>query len=90
MMKKLLTIGLILLTVVLSSGTALAWRFFVAPPPLWGPPAVYYRGYYPPPVGYGPDYYGPYRVWVPGHWENRWTPSGWHRAWIPGYWEYRR
>jgi len=99
-MKKLtlVAISLILLTLFLSSGPALAWRGhghfgpFVAPPPFWaGPPAVYYRGYYPPPGYYGPDYYyGPSRVWIPGHWEDRWTPSGWQRAWIPGYWEYRR
>jgi len=43
-MKKLMMIGLILLTVVLSSGTASAWRVFVAPP-LWvGPPASTTQG----------------------------------------------
>jgi hypothetical protein len=54
------------------------------------PPPVYYRGYYSPPSYYGPDYYynDPYRVWVPGYWENRWTPYGWERIWIPGYWQY--
>jgi len=89
-MKKLMMIGLILLTVVLSSGTASAWRVFVAPP-LWvGPPGFYYPGYYPPPVYYGPGYtVSPYRVWVPGHWGLRWTPYGRERTWIPGYWVYR-
>ena len=52
-MKKLIMISLILLTIFLSSGSALAWHrghfgVFVAPPPFWvGPPGVYYRGYYP-------------------------------------------
>lgn len=98
-MKKVILVSLILLTVIILSGPAFAWHghfrghfgVFLAPSPFWvGPPAVYYPGYYPPPVDYGPDYYGPYRVWIPGHWENRWTPSGWQRAWIRGYWEYRR
>jgi len=100
-MKKLILTGLILLTVILSSGPALAWHgghfgVFIAPPPFWvGPPAVYSRGYYPWPGYYGPGYYsgyyyGPARVWIPGHWTDRWTPSGWQRAWIQGYWEYRR
>jgi hypothetical protein len=95
-MKKIIMIGLILLTISLSSGMALAWPrghfgIFVAPPPIWvAPPAFYYRGYYPPPSYYGPDYYEPYRVWVPGHWGEKWTPNGWERVWIPGYWEYRR
>ena len=91
-MKKIIMISVLLLTIFLSSGSALAWHrghfgIFVAPPPLWvGPPA-----YYSPPAYYGPGYYysSPYRVWVPGHWERRWTPYGWERAWIPGYWEYR-
>ena len=73
-MKKLIMISLILLTIFLSSGSALAWRghrghfgVFVAPPPFWvGPPAFYYPGYYPPPGYYGPDYYyGPSRVLDP-------------------------
>jgi hypothetical protein len=90
-------VSLILSVIFLSSGSVLArgWHghfgIFIAPPPLWvGPPPVYYRGYYPPPSYYGPDYYynGPYRSWVPGHWENRWTPYGWERVWIPGYWQY--
>lgn len=102
-MKKLILMmtGLILLTLFLSSGSALAWHRghfggFIAPPPFWaGPPAVYYRGYYPPPVYYGPGYYsgyyyGPARVWIPGHWADRWTAYGWQRAWLPGYWQYRR
>ena len=95
-MKKLIMISLILLTIVLSSGSALAWHrghfgIFVAPPPFWvGPPAFYNPGYYPPPGYYARNYYyAPSRVWIPGYWENRWTPSGRVRAWIPGYWEYR-
>ena len=94
-MKKIIMISLILLTIFLLSGSASAWHghhrghfgIFFAPPPIWvAPPPVYYRGYYP-----GPDYYyEPYRVWIPGHWEERWTPNGWQNVWIPGYWEYRR
>jgi len=94
-MKKLLISSLIVLGIFLSSGsTAFAWHWghfgvFIAPPPVFvGPPAVYYRGYYPPPY-YGPDYYsGPSRYWVPGRWESRWTPYGWQRTWVPGYWQY--
>ncbi len=98
-MKKLMVISLILLTILVASGSAFAWRgpsrghfgIFIAPPPIWiGPPAIYYRGYYPPPGYYPPEYYQPYRSWAPGHWEKRWTPYGWERVWIPGYWEYRR
>ena len=108
-MKNLMMIGLILLTLFLSSGPALAWHghfgFFVPPPPFWvGPPAYYrgYYGYYPPPAYYGPGYYPGYysgyypgyyyrppRVWIPGHWENRWITYGWQRVWVPGYWRYR-
>jgi len=93
-MKKLLMISLIVIGIFLSSGSAFAWHHgfghfgvFIAPPPVFvGPPAVYYRGYYPP--YYGPGYYsGPSRYWVPGHWGSRWTPYGWQRAWVPGYWQ---
>ena len=96
-MKRFIVFSLILLAIFLSSGSAFAWRgyghfgVFIAPPPIWvAPPPVYYRGYYSPPSYYGPDYYynDPYRVWVPGYWENRWTPYGWERIWIPGYWQY--
>ena len=100
-MKKLIMISLILLAIFLLSESAFAWRDhyrghghfggFIAPPPIWvAPPPVYFRGYYPSPSYYGSDYYynDPYRAWVPGHWENRWTPYGWERAWIPGYWQY--
>ena len=67
-MKKpiLIMTGLILLTLFLSSGSALArhrgyFGGFIAPPPFWaGPPAVYYGGYYPPPGYYGPGYYSGY------------------------------
>jgi hypothetical protein len=97
-MKKFLVICLmaigIFVGIFLSSGsTAFAWHgghfgVFIAPPPLLaGPPALYYRGYYPP--YYGPGYYGgPSRYWVPGHWENRWTAYGLQRVWVPGYWQY--
>jgi hypothetical protein len=98
-MKKFLIFSLIFLAIFLTSGAALAWHggfrghfgIFIAPPPIViGPPAIYFRGYYPRPGYYGPDYYynDPYRVWVPGHWEKRWTPYGWERVWIPGYWQY--
>jgi hypothetical protein len=91
-------ISLILLAIFLSSGQAFAWHrghfgIFIAPRPLWvGPPVFYSPGYYPPPSYYGPGYYysSPYRVWVPGYWEERWTAYGRERAWIPGYWKYRR
>ena len=97
-MKKIIMISLILLAIFLSSGQAFAWHrghfgIFIAPRPLWvGPPVFYSPGYYPPPSYYGPGYYysSPYRVWVPGYWEERWTPYGRERAWIPGYWKYRR
>jgi hypothetical protein len=98
-MKKIIMISLILLTIFLLSGSASAWRghhrghfgIFIVPPPIWvASPPVYYRGYYPPPSYYPPDYYETYRVWVPGHWVERWTPYGWQRVWIPGYWEYRQ
>jgi len=97
-MKKFLAICLMTIGtfvgIFLSSGsTAFAWYgghfgVFIAPPPLLaGPPALYYRGYYPP--YYGPGYYsGPSRYWVPGHWESRWTAYGWQRVWAPGYWQY--
>jgi hypothetical protein len=99
MKKLIIMMTLILLTVFLSSGSALAWRghsrghghfgIFIAPPPIWiGPPAIIYRGYYPPPYHYPPNYYEPDRVWVPGHWEERQGPYGWEKVWIPGYWQY--
>jgi hypothetical protein len=98
-MKKTIITTLILLAILLSSGSAFAWYrhspghfgIFITPPPVWvAPPAVYYRGYYPQPSYYGPGYYYDYpdRVWVPGYWEQRWTPYGWERVWIPGYWQY--
>lgn len=60
---------------------------FLPPPPpiLVGPPSLW-KGY---PSYYGTDYYGaPFRSWVPGYWESRWTPYGWRRVWVPGYWNY--
>ncbi len=95
-MKKIIMISLILAATLLSSGQAFAWHgghfgIFIAPPRLWiGPPGSYYPGYYPPPAYYGPGYYysSPYRVWIPGHWESRWTPYGLQRVWVPGYWRY--
>jgi hypothetical protein len=97
-MKKFLIIGLTLLAIFFASESAQAhrWGFgVVIAPPLFlpPPPGIYYRGYYPPPgYYYGPNYYyyynDPYRVWVPGHWEDRQTPNGWERVWIPGYWRY--
>jgi hypothetical protein len=96
-MKKLIFIAITLIgiAILLSSGPAFAWRghghgrfgVFIAPPLLLPPPAVFFRGYYPPPSYYGPGYYNdPYRAWVPGHWDQRWTPYGWQRIWVPGYW----
>jgi uncharacterized RDD family membrane protein YckC len=98
-MKKILMITIALLTLALTAGVASAWPghphfgfgLFIAPPAIWAPPPVYYRAYYPPYGYYGPDYYDyGYRVWVPGRWQERWTPYGWRRYWVPGYWEYRR
>ena len=98
-MKKTLIITMILLTLVLTTGVASAWHrhshfglgLFFAPPVVLPPPPVYFRSYYPPYGYYPPDYYDyDYRVWVPGHWEQRWTPYGWRRSWVRGYWEYRR
>jgi len=70
---------------LLAPSTAHAWwrggwgwggGVFIAPPAVVvGPPAVYA----PPPVVYGaPPYYGPARVWVPGHW--------WRGYWVRGHW----
>ena len=95
-MKKILIMSIVLVTLLLSFGTASAhWyhRFYFgfALPPLsiWAPPPPVVA---PPPYpyyhGYGPGYYG-YRVWVPGYWEQTWTPYGWRRTWVPGYWRYR-
>lgn len=88
-MKKLLMIGFILLVTFLAVGTASAhvrfhfFGLFAVPPVVIAPaPVNYYPGYYSP-----YPYYG-YRVWVPGHWDWRWTPRGWGRVWIPGYWRY--
>ncbi len=88
---------LILLSTILLNGEAFAWhrhphsylRFgivFAPPPIIIGPPVYYYPP--PPPIYYEPDYYYrcPNRVWVPGHWEERWTPYGWEKIWVPGYW----
>ena len=64
---------------------------YIGPPVIVIAPPIYYRWYYPP-YPYHPSYdcrYG-YRVWVPGHWEERWTPYGWERVWVPGYWRYNR
>jgi hypothetical protein len=63
--------------------------FYIGPPSIWVAPPVYYRPYYPSYRAYPPDYYGyGYRVWVPGYWEERWTPYGWEKVWVPGYWRY--
>ncbi len=99
-MKKILLTSLILLTIFVTFESALAWhrpprghfKVIIPPPPLFlVPPVIYYRGYFPPPNSYrSPDYYDDesYRVWVPGHWEERWGPYGWERVWIPGHWRY--
>lgn len=92
-------IGMLLTAMLLTAGSASAWGghhrghfgfgFFIGPPVIVAPPPVYYRGYYPPYRSYGPGYYDyGYRVWVPGYWEEQWTPYGWDRVWIPGYWRY--
>ncbi len=86
-MKRVLTVLLVLMVTFLAAGTASAhvrFHFFgvfpfpsvaVAPAPVYSYPA-----YYPPYPPYR------YRVWVPGHWDWRWTHRGWARVWIPGYW----
>ncbi|MCJ7704842.1 MAG: hypothetical protein MUO28_04800, partial [Desulfobacterales bacterium] len=35
-----------------------------------------------------PSFLYGYRVWVPGYWEERWTPYGCESAWVPGHWRY--
>jgi len=66
---------------------------YIGPPAVWVAPPFYFRSYSPSyrinPYDYD-DYYrcGSYRVWVPGYWEERWTPYGWEKVWIPGYWRY--
>lgn len=89
-MKKLMILSLVLLIVFMITGPAWAWHHrgfgvFIGPPVVLAPP-VYYGGYYAPYSYYGPGYYYGPRVWIPGHWEQRWTPYGWQRFWLPGYW----
>lgn len=100
-MKKILVISLTLLVILLTTGVASAWHrhhfshrhhshfgvFIGSPFVLIGPP-VYHRPYYPYYRAYPPEGYG-YQVWVPGYWEERWTPHGWEKVWVPGYWRYR-
>lgn len=92
-MKKVLVISIALIAILMTAGIASAhWRStfsfgaFFPPVVVWAPvvPPVVYPTY-PPYSYYSPGYYG-YRLWVPGHWESRWTPYGWTRAWIRGYW----
>jgi len=57
------------------------------------PPPVVYGPHYPPPP---PADYSRYddlpsdRVWIPGHWAQRWNSyyRVWERAWVPGHWRY--
>jgi hypothetical protein len=100
-MKNFLIISLALLIFLLTTGVASAWHkhpshhyhyhfgIFLDPPVVRIGPPVYHREYYPPYIYYPPHYYG-YRVWVPGHWEERWTSHGWETVWIQGNWEYYR
>jgi len=60
---------------------------YIGPPGIWISPPVSYRSYYPPYPAY-PSYEYGYRVWVPGYWEERWTPYGWESVWVPGHWRY--
>jgi hypothetical protein len=102
---RLLAISLLILLILLiSAHLASAWdRYYhyrphshfsfrvIVPPPvlLPPPPPIVFRGYY---YYEEPRYYGDgceYREWVPGHWEERWTPYGWERVWVPGHWRYR-
>ena len=90
-MKKTLIILMILVTILLSTGIASAhgrphfsFRLFLPPLAIWAPPPPPVFGY---PGYYHPGYYGN-RVWVPGYWEDQWTPYGWRRVWVPGYWSY--
>jgi len=97
-MKRLLIVGAILVTLLLTTGAAFAWGghrghshfgfgLFIAPPVVVAPPPVYHRSYYPP---YDYGYYPRSdRVWIPGYWGWRQTPYGWEREWIPGYWDWR-
>ena len=88
-MKKTVFILLILTTFLLTTTIASARDgrshyhrpsyhsgMYTGPPGTWISPPVYYRSYYPPYRAY-PSYGYDYRVWVPGYWEERWTPYGW-------------
>ena len=93
--EKILLASIALAVVLLATGSASAhWRphfgfgLYLSPPAAWVAPPPSYPGYYAPYGSYDP-YYNGYRVWVPGHWERRWTPYGWTRVWLPGYWQYR-
>jgi hypothetical protein len=99
-MKKTAFILLILITFLIITGFALARDrrpyhhrppdhsgIYIRPRGIWISPPVYYRSYYPPYRAY-PSYGYGYRVWVPGYWEERWTPYGWESVWVPGYWRY--
>ncbi|MGQ9509719.1 MAG: hypothetical protein ACUVTN_10015 [Thermodesulfobacteriota bacterium] len=71
----------------------IGFQIILPPPPpiLLYPPVVIYREYSPSYYYDGPRYYREgYREWVPGHWEERWTPYGWERIWVPGHWRYWR
>lgn len=88
MRKRLIGTVMVLVMILLASGSALAWdghRFG-------------HRGHFglgvfigPPVVSYGPPTYytSPARVWVPGYWDWRWSGRGWVRIWVPGYWQWR-
>jgi hypothetical protein len=94
MRKRLVVMGMALLTLFILSGSVSAsdryswgghgrWggdhRSYFGFGLFVGPPAVYYA----PPSYYYPP---PHRVWVPGYWDWRWSGHGRARIWIPGYW----
>ncbi len=88
-MKKSLVVAAVFASILLTTGIASAshWGFSVVLPPV----GVYAAPAAPPPAYSPPPYYAPgYRTWVPGHWEDRWTPYGYRRAWVPGFWAYNR
>lgn len=99
MIKRILIISVLIFILLFFSKNTFSWHrhprhyfsfgiVFAPPPIVIGPPVIYWNYYMPPPPKvYEPPYYiCPNRVWVPGYWEERWTPYGWERVWVPGYW----
>ena len=87
---------MVLLILLLVGGSASAWDRHSWGGSRWG--GGYHGGFGfgvfvgPPTVYYGVSTYSyppPYRVWVPGYWDWRWSGYRWERVWIPGHWQWR-